>query len=431
MAVVSRSKALLDKARAALRAQAERMPGRRPAWLLAVIATVGLFVGLGLLGFLFSLVRHRDHREGEYSAAPTVSPAASAPPSAVVSAPSAPSAPVPALSSCAVAGASHVIAPVAVVAAGVEARAFGDGVALGFVSADHEAVAVRLDLDSLATTGSASAHSAAPIRRVRPVLARNDALGLAVDAEAQGDRVHGRRTLPLDPPLQAGSVGSDVVWTHPGGPPAGTLWSLDGSEDLDALRGASEGSPGNTTTAIAFRRGGAIWMGVATGSKALAPSGALSHIEGLGTTIGSPAVAIDEGVVMIAWADRPSSDVPWRLRLAQMKAGDSPGQPVSFTPPPGGPGGHVMSPGLAALPGGRFLLVWTEGPTSQQRVRGITLTLSGEPVGRPLEISNEGVNSGQGQVALTASPAARGVVAFLEATAAGFEVAATPIACGS
>ena len=60
---VERIGALLDKARAALRAQAERMPGRRPGWLLAVIATVGLFVGLGLLGFLFSLLRHRDHRE--------------------------------------------------------------------------------------------------------------------------------------------------------------------------------------------------------------------------------------------------------------------------------------------------------------------------------------------------------------------------------
>ncbi len=211
----------------------------------------------------------------------------------------------------------------------------------------------------------------------------------------------------------------------------GTLWSLDGSEDLDALRGASEESAGETTTAIAFRRGSAIWMGVATGNKALAPSGALSHIEGLGTTIGSPAVAIDEGVLMIAWADRPSSEVPWGLRIARMKAGDPPGQPVSFTPPPGGPGGHVMSPGLAALPRGRFLLVWTEGLTSHQRVRGITLTLSGEPVGAPLEISNEGINSGQGQVALTSSSGARGVVAFLQATADGFEVVATPIACGS
>jgi hypothetical protein len=428
---VDRVSPLLDRTRAALRAQAERMPGRRPAWLLAGMATVGLFVGVGLLGFLFSLVRHRESREDESSGTPTLSSAKPALSSPAVSSSEAPSAPVPALSPCAVAGPPHVIAPLAVVAAGVEARPFGDGVALGFAPADHEGVALRLDLDSLATTASASAHSAEPIRRVRPVLAPKDTLGLAVDADAPGDIVHGRRTLPLDPPLQAGAVGSDLVWTRPGGPPANKLWSLDGSGDLDALRGASEGSPENTTTAIAFRRGSAIWMGVATGSKALAPSGALSHIEGLGTTIGSPAVAIDEGVVMIAWADRPSPDAPWRLRIAHMKAGDPPDEPVTFTPPPGGPGGHAMSPGLAAVPGGRFLLVWTEGATSRQRVRGLTLTLSGQPVGKPLELSNEGINSGQGQVAVTASPGARGVVAFLEATGDGFEVAATTIACGS
>jgi len=423
--------ALLDKARAGFRARAERMPGRRPAWLLAVLASVGLLVGVGLLGFVFSVVRHRENTDDDSSGTRTAFSSRPAPSSLLVSNPAATSAPVPALSSCAVAGASHVIAPVAVVAAGVEARTFGDGVALGFAPADHEAVAVRLDLGSLATTGSGSVRSDEPIRRVRPMPAPKDTFGLAVDADASGDLVRGRRTLPLDPPLQAGAVGSDLVWTSLGGPPAGKLWSLDGPEHLDALRGASEGSTGETTTAIAFRRGNAIWVGVARGNKSLAPSGALSHIDGLGTTIGSPAVAIDEGVVLIAWADRASSDEPWRLRIARMKAGGPLGEPASFTPPPGGPGGHVMSPGLAAVPGGRFLLVWTEGPTSRQRVRGITLTLSGQPVGRPLEISNDGINSGQGQVAVTASPGARGVVAFLEATDHGFEVAATPIACGS
>jgi hypothetical protein len=320
---------------------------------------------------------------------------------------------------------------VALVAAGVEARPFGDGIALGFAPADHEAAAVRIDLDSLATTASASAHSAEPIRRVRAALAKN-ALGVAVDADAPQDRVRGRGTLPLDPPLQAGAVGSDLVWTRPGESPAGKVWSVDQSlEDLDALRGASETTASGTTTAIAFRRGSSIWMGVATGSDALSPRGALSHVDGLGTKIGSPAVAIGEGVVMIAWADRASADEPWRVRIASMKVGDPPGQPVSFAPPPGGPGGHVMSPALAALPGGRFLLVWTEGPASHQRVRGVTLTRSGQPIGTPLEISNESVNSGQGQVAVTGAPGARGVVAFLAATENGFELAMRPIACGS
>jgi hypothetical protein len=114
-----------------------------------------------------------------------------------------------------------------------------------------------------------------------------------------------------------------------------------------------------------------------------------------------------------------------------MKAGDPPGEPASFAPPPGGPGGHVMSPALAALPGQRFFLVWSEGPTSRQRVRGVALTRSGQPLGKPLEISNEGVDSGQGQVAVTASPGALGVVAFLAATADRFELAVRPIACGS
>jgi hypothetical protein len=90
-----------------------------------------------------------------------------------------------------------------------------------------------------------------------------------------------------------------------------------------------------------------------------------------------------------------------------------------------------MSPALAALPGQRFFLAWTEGPMSRQRVRGVTLTRSGQPLGKPLEISNEGVHSGQGQIAVTASPEARGVVAFFAATADGFELAVRPIACGS
>jgi hypothetical protein len=420
---VERIRALLDKAVAALPTRAQEALRRRPPWLLPVVTMGGLLVGVGLVSLLFSIGGHRKDGGAEATQTPT---------SPVASNSAAPSAPVPSLSPCTAAGAVRVVAPVAFLAAGVEARPFGDGVALGFATADHEAVALRLDLDTLGTTGHANTRSADPIRRVRPMLAAKDTLGVAVDADVQGDRVRGRRTLPLDPPLQAGALGSDLVWAQPGGPPVGKLWSLDQSlEDLDALRGVSETLRSGTMTAIAFRRGSAIWVGVASGSEELTPSGALSRIEGLGTTIGSPAVAIDEGVVIIAWADRASSEEPWRLRIAHMKAGDPPGEPATFTPPPGGPGGHVMSPALAALPGQRFFLVWSEGPTSLQRVRGVTLTRSGQPLGEPLEISNEGVHSGQGQVAVTASPGALGVVAFLAATADRFELAVRPIACGS
>jgi hypothetical protein len=415
---VERIRALRDKALAALPPRAQETLRQRPGRQLAVVTLAGL-LAVGLLGLLFSLGGHRSDNGAELPRTPS-SPVAS------------PSAPVPSLRPCALAGTARVVAPVALVAAGVEARPFGDGIALGFAPADHEATAVRIDLGSLAATASVSAHSAEPIRRARAAVAKNDALGVAVDADEPHDRVRGRGTLPLDPPLQAGALGSDLVWTRPGEPPAGKLWSVDQSlEDLDALRGASETTASGTTTAVAFRRGSSIWMGIVTGSDALTPRGALSRVDGLGTKIGSPAVAIGEGAVMVAWADRPSSDEPWRVRIASMKAGDPPGQPVSFSPPPGGPGGHAMSPALAALPGERFLLVWTEGPASHQRVRGVTLTRSGQPVGTPLEISNESVNSGQGQVAVTGAPGARGVVAFLAATENGFELVVRPIACGT
>lgn len=436
------SKELFDRLRAKLLASAdEKGPGERPHWMLPAVTLAGLFVGVGLVALLFLIGGHgKGPAEGEPAQASTValpSPSEKPAPSAPVASnpvASALASPPAAVTACTVAAPAHVVAATAMVASGVEVRPFGDEIALGFAPTDHEAKVMRIDPVSLAPTGGSTGRASDPIRRVRPVVAPKDSLGVAVDADRKRDKVHGRRTLPLDPPLQAGAFGADLVWTRAGGPPAGKLWSLaslGGADEIDALRAASEGAPGDTTTAIAFRKGNAILVGVATGYRSLSAKGELSRIEGLGTAIGSPAVAVSEGVVVVAWADRPSSDVPWRLRMVRMKAGDAAGEPRTFSPPPGGPGNHVMSPSLASVPGGRFLLVWTEGPTSHQRVRGITLSASGEPVGKALEISNEARNSGQGQAAVTAAEGAKGVVGFLQATDDGFEVAAAPIRCGS
>ncbi|HEY6463491.1 MAG TPA: hypothetical protein VIY73_25160, partial [Polyangiaceae bacterium] len=182
------------------------------------------------------------------------------------------------------------------------------------------------------------------------------------------------------------------------------------------------------TIALAFRRGGAVWMGTASGTGSLAPTGNLVHIEGLGTAVGSPAIALGSGVAMLAWSDRASTDEPWHLRWTRFAAGTAPTSSETFHPPAGGKGEQAMSPGITALPGGRFLLVWTEGPTSAHDVRALTLTSDGKPLGAPLVISNPGVNAGQGQAAVASS--GQGAVAFLESGGNGFQVVATPIACG-
>lgn len=409
----------------------------RPPWMLPAVLGGGLVVGIAVVGILFAATSKHDDADAaragakaggsaSASAGPSTPTAATAAAAAGRAAPG--SASRAKVAACTVSAPPRVLAPAAIVPAGIEVRPLGDSLAVGFAPSEHEAHAMRVDPGSLASSGDVTSRASDPIRRVRPVAGAKDTLGLVVDADRKRDRIQGRRTLPIDPPLQVGASGGNLVWAHAGAGPSGSLWALPGPDDIDALRAASEGEPGETTTAIAFRRSNAVWVGVVSGYRSLTPKGDITHIAGLGLTVGSPAIAVNEGAVVVAWSDRASPDVPWHIRMVQMKPGELPGEPVDFTPPSGGPGGHVMSPGLAAVPGGRFLLVWTEGPTSQQRVRAVTLTSSAEPVGKALEISNETVNSGQGQAAVTAT-GAKGIVAYLQATGDGFQVVATGIAC--
>jgi hypothetical protein len=333
------------------------------------------------------------------------------------------------MAACSIAGESRIVAPAAIVAAGIEARAFDTDVALGFAPSDHQAALLRLDPSSLSISESSSSRAAYPIRHVTPVPGRGGRLGLAVDVDRPADPLQGRRTLPVDPPVQIGASADDnLAWALPDQGIQGKLWSIDGQREaaIEALRGGRSES-NLATVAIAFRRAGAVWVGTAERTSILTPIGRLSPIAGLGTVVGSPAVAVNEGVVIVAWADRTNLSDPWQLRWTRFRVGDTPAPPMTFVAPPGGKGQEVMSPGLAVLPGQRFLLVWTEGKTSDHEVRALTLSNDGTFIGSPLSISSAGVNAGQGQAAVTSS--GRGVVAFLESFEGGFRVAVTPVAC--
>lgn len=421
----------IEKARARVEPLLKRVSSNdtRPPWFLPVVAVAGLAVGIGLVAIIVSAVRGGgDHgRDVATRASATATATVTALPPATATATAPPTPASAALAACTVSGAPHVIAPNATLTAGVEVVRAGGGVAVGFASTDHDALAARLDVASLQATATAKARSRDVVRRVAPIESARGTLALIVDADRKADRLQGRRTVLADPTVQIGASGSHLGWSRVGGPPAGELWTLEDGPPLDALRGAAEGSGADRTVAIAFRRGSAIWMGTATGDGALAPKGELSHVEGLGTAVGSPAIALSGGKVLVAWADRPSTDEPWRLRWTRFDAGGAPTTTQTFAPPAGGRGEQAMSPGVAALPAGRFLLVWTEGPASGHDVRALTLGPDGAPIGAPLVISNVGVNAGQGQAAVADS--GQGVVAFLESSGAGFQVVATPIVC--
>ena len=204
-------------------------------------------------------------------------------------------------------GTPHVIGPSATVPAGVEVvrlRDNGDDVALGFAPSDHDAVGVRLQAASLSAPSTVRARSRDVVRRVTPMANGRGSLSLAVDTDAKNDRLQGRRTVIAEPPVQLGTADGHVAWARLGAVPSGDLWPLDEGGDVESMRGAA-GTAGDTAIALAFRRGGAVWMGVATGTTALTPKGALGRIDGLGTTVGSPAIAISEGGVMVAWSESP------------------------------------------------------------------------------------------------------------------------------
>jgi hypothetical protein len=229
--------------------------------------------------------------------------------------------------------------------------------------------------------------------------------------------------------LQVGFSAGSLAWAQRiGGPVTGNLWPIEGRGEIDSIRSAPSESSGDASFGLVFRRKNVVGVGLAHGGDSPSPQGALSYFSGLGPVVGSPVVAVNDGVVVAAWADRASAEGPWNLRLVRFSAGAPAGEPRIFALPPGGKGGSAISPSIAALEQKGFLLVWSEGPPAERGVRAVALSETGETVGTPIDISSAGSNAGQAQGAVASS--GRGVVAFLQASGGGFELVAMPVTCG-
>jgi hypothetical protein len=392
----------------------------KPPWFLPLVAGGSAFVVLILFAAgvktLFGSSSSSSAASVAGSSAPTTSTAAPLFPLPIPTA-----APSAGPMTCKTTGPSRTVAPQALISSGVEVVALDGNIALGFAPGPKEATVDLLDPSSL---DSVSALHLPQTERVRRVVAL-DRSKTAVDVDRAGDALEGRRTIRAATPVDVGVADGGIAWApHGGGQPI-KLWSLPSADaPVQALRG--EALPKGAGYVVAFRHAGAVWFG-AFGGNPPGPLGGLLHVKGLGPQVGSPAIATSGNRVMVAWADRASKDEPWSVRYATFRTGEDAARAASFTLPPGGLGAHAMSPSLASLGEGRFLLVWTEGPVSEHQVRGIAFA-DGAPVGAPFTASSEGVNAGQGQVAVL--PDGRGVVAFLAGNGHAFEVHAAPIHCG-
>jgi len=398
-------------------------------WTVAALAFGAVLFVVSIIAVVVGLATTKtEPQQAEPAVAMSSSPTPSdtegaAPPVALDARWHGPSGPV-SRTACGVAGEPHVIAPRAMVTSGVEAVAGQGKVALGFAVGPKDGLAVIVDPVSLSVAATAKARGSETIRRLVPLVgaaASERNLGAVADVDHKGSGLEDAHTVLGDTPFLIGASDGQLAWaSRPSDDPM-PIWPLIADGPVEALRGIAVGDG----YAIAFRQGGAIWLGSLKGDKT--PNGLLSKVSGLGPSVGSPTLAASGDAVLVAWADRAEASAPWGVRWLRWKPGNPPEDAQSFAIPPGGLGEQAMSPALAGMLGGRFLLVWTEGPVSSHQVRATTLSSLGAPLGPAITISEEGLNAGQAQAAI--GPDGRGVVAFVASTDSGFKIVANSIAC--
>jgi hypothetical protein len=329
-----------------------------------------------------------------------------------------------ALGDCTVASEEKTIAPKAVITSGIDAQAMNGGIALGFASAAREGVATMLDLTTLSPTTTVRTRAVGgDARHVVPMMAGGK-LAAIVDADRKGDRLVSRRTVATSTLIDVGVADGAIVWTPHGQSSIAKLFPVEGDGAVEALRAIALTE--RKGVALSFRLGNAIHFGTVRGDSVLEPDGSLSTVAGLGQ-VGAPVIISSGDRVVVAWADRPGAQDDWQIRWTSVKAGAVNEEAHLFAIPDGGLGSQAMSPSLASLGGGRFLLAWTEGPVASHQVRAITFNADGSPSGSALTISANGVNAGQPTAVV--GPDGHGAVAFLAAKGKNTEVHATAINC--
>ncbi len=327
---------------------------------------------------------------------------------------------------CTLGGEEKVVAPRAVVATGIEAAPLNGSIMLGFAPAPGNGTVVAVDPASLAVGSTVKGRGpAAEVKRVTPALS-NGRLVAYVDGERKNDKLASRRAVATSTPIDVGVAEGAIVWALHGKDGWAKVANLDeGAGPVEALRAVP--LAGQKGIAFVYRRDGAVFFGAATGEGKLELAGSVAKLPGLGQ-VGSPAIAVSDDTIVVAWADRAGAESPWQVRWTKAPIGGAAAEPSTFTLPAGGLGEQAMSPALAGLGKGRFVMAWTEGPVAKHQVRAIAIDETSKPMGEALTVSDASVNAGQPQVSV--GPDGRGVVAFLGAKGRVYELRAASLRCG-
>ncbi len=345
-------------------------------------------------------------------------------PTGVVAVPEPQSKPDATLGDCVLAGEGRVVARRVFLPAGVEVAAPGP-FALGFATDPQNGVAITVDAATLSVTSTVKARAVGgPALRTSPLFDKGKLLAVP-DVEKKDDKIRVRRVVATIPAIDVGVAENSIVWAPHGRSAYSKLFAIEGEGAIEALRAVPLAAGGGI--ALAFRRGNAVFVGVAKGREGLVAEGALARLPGLGQ-VGSPSVTTSGDTIVAAWSDRATANDPWQVRWTKLKPAEVPDPPHTFSLPQGGLGSQAMSPSVAGLGDGRFVIAWSEG-TSSHQVRAQSVDANGLPSGAVLTLSAPGINAGQPQVAVGSG--GRGVVAFLAANGKAYELVASPVSCAA
>lgn len=262
--------------------------------------------------------------------------------------------------------------------------------AIGFAAGEREAEGIIVDGSSLAVERPFREKAERDITSVVPITAEGE-LRFTVDQADPAFR--SSRTVDAKGRWTLGWTDQGLARRTGTGAPS-TLWPGP-SDKVTEPRVAPVAGGGFAVTARRGGQGGSVLVGLLddSGEK----KGETAEVRAK-PQVGSPAIAVSDRGLLVAFAGRPTDESYWVLQVGAAPPGGTPTAAQSFATPPGGLGADAISPAVEGLSNGRWLLQWTEGPAGQRQVRIQTLGFDLVPVGDPLNLSPEGLNAGQGVV---------------------------------
>lgn len=261
-------------------------------------------------------------------------------------------------------------------------------VVIGYARSSDEAAGIEITPATGQLSETFSEKVTGEIERVSPTGVDK---GFFVSTNEQRGALRSAVQVPATKPFFVGLAEGAIVTADGLEGPVAQLWPLATGGGLEAARVQIAGDRGY---ALTFRREGAIWGGWISAERK--PSGELVKIVGSGGQVGKPVLGWNGRELAVVFADRPDDASPYKIRLGHAAAGSIPAETTVIELPAGGPGGDAFAPGIAGLPDGRWLLVWTEGAAGSRAVRAQTMGPDFAPVGDPIALSPPAGNFGQG-----------------------------------